>query len=95
MSTIELKQNPKLVQQQKLYLTQEQQLFLRLIQMSSLELKEYVEEQLVENPALEEDLEKKPKDDAETENDSGEDLNFDSYNFDNDNSIPFTNKKLH
>ena len=58
MSAIELKQNPRLVQQQKLYLTQEQQLFLRLIQMTSLELKEYFEEQLVENPVLEEDLER-------------------------------------
>lgn len=94
MSAIELKQNTKLVQQQKLYLTQEQQLFLRLIQMSSLELKEYVEEQLVENPVLEEDLEKKPKDDAQTDNDSSEDLNFDSYKFDTDNSIPFTNKNF-
>ncbi|NIP37535.1 MAG: RNA polymerase factor sigma-54 [Candidatus Dadabacteria bacterium] len=95
MSTIELKQNPKLVQQQKLYLTQEQQLFLRLIQMSSLELREYVEEQLEENPALEEDLEKKPKEDSQSENENSEDLNFDSYKFDAENSIPFTNKTFH
>jgi len=90
MSSIELKQNPKLVQQQKLYLTQEQQLFLRLIQMSSLELKEYVDEQLVENPVLEEDFEKTPKDDAEK--DKSEELNFDNYDFESGGSVPFTNK---
>lgn len=93
MSFIELKQIPILVQQQKLYLTQEQQLFLRLIQMTSLELKEYVEEQLIENPALEEDLEKKTKDD--TEKDNNEDIKLDSYGFDTGNYIPFTNKTYH
>ncbi|NIP30611.1 MAG: RNA polymerase factor sigma-54 [Candidatus Dadabacteria bacterium] len=93
MSSIELKQNPKLVQQQKLYLTQEQQLFLRLIQMSSLELKEYVEEQLAENPVLEEDLEKKTPEDSEDE--KNDDIDLNSYIFDGDNSIPFTSKTFH
>lgn len=59
MDSLHLKQVPKLVQQQRLILNQEQQLFLKLIQMNSLELKEYVEEQLVDNPILEEDQETK------------------------------------
>jgi RNA polymerase sigma-54 factor len=42
------------IQQQSLILTQELQLFLKLIQMTTLELKEYLEEQLIENPILEE-----------------------------------------
>jgi len=40
--------------QQRLVLTQELQLFLKLIQMTTLELKDYLEEQLIENPTLEE-----------------------------------------
>ena len=64
MSSIDLKSTPKLLQQQRLILTQELQLFLKLIQMTTLELKEYLEEQLVENPVLEEKIEeeKDPKD---------------------------------
>lgn len=42
------------VLQQRLILTQELQLFLKLIQMTTLELKDYLEEQLIENPTLEE-----------------------------------------
>jgi len=42
------------VLQQRLVLTQELQLFLKLIQMTTLELKDYLEEQLIENPILEE-----------------------------------------
>jgi RNA polymerase sigma-54 factor len=53
MSSVEIKATPKLVQQQRLILTQELQLFLKLIQMTTLELKEYIEQQLVENPVLE------------------------------------------
>ncbi len=64
MSGISLKQSPKLVQQQKLILTQELQLFLKLIQMNTLELKDYLEEQLLENPTLEESQEKS-EDDSE------------------------------
>ena len=54
MSKLNLTTAPRLVQQQKLILTQELQLFLKLIQMNTLELKDYLEEQLVENPTLEE-----------------------------------------
>ncbi len=54
MNKLNLTIAPKLVQQQKLILTQELQLFLKLIQMNTLELKEYLDEQLVENPTLEE-----------------------------------------
>ncbi|MGI9534887.1 MAG: hypothetical protein ACR2NW_08040 [Thermodesulfobacteriota bacterium] len=54
MSKLNLTQAPKLVQQQRLILTQELQLFLKLIQMNTLELKDYLEEQLIENPTLEE-----------------------------------------
>lgn len=54
MSSIELKTTPRLLQQQRLILTQDLQLFLKLIQMTTIELSEYLEEQLLENPALEE-----------------------------------------
>lgn len=43
-----------LVQKQSLVLTQDLQLFLKLIQMNTLELKEYLEQELIENPTLEE-----------------------------------------
>ncbi|HML95882.1 MAG TPA: RNA polymerase factor sigma-54 [Thermodesulfobacteriota bacterium] len=56
------------VLQQRLILTQELQLFLKLIQMTTLELKDYLEEQLIENPTLEENDEPSDK----TESDSGE-----------------------
>ena len=56
------------VLQQRLILTQELQLFLKLIQMTTLELKDYLEEQLIENPTLEENEEPAEK----TESDSGE-----------------------
>jgi RNA polymerase sigma-54 factor len=49
------------VLQQRLILTQELQLFLKLIQMTTLELKDYLEEQLIENPTLEEAEEPKEK----------------------------------
>ncbi len=41
---------------QKFILTQHLKLFLNLVQMTTVELREYIEEQLIENPALEEDL---------------------------------------
>lgn len=56
------------VLQQRLILTQELQLFLKLIQMTTLELKDYLEEQLVENPTLEEAEETAEK----SETDAGE-----------------------
>ena len=57
------------VLQQRLILTQELQLFLKLIQMTTLELKDYLEEQLVENPTLEEaeDTAEKSENDAPDE----------------------------
>ena len=54
MSTLYQKLIPNLVQKNTLILTQDLQLFLKLIQMNTLELKEYLEEQLIENPTLEE-----------------------------------------
>ncbi len=54
------------VLQQRLILTQELQLFLKLIQMTTLELKDYLEEQLLENPTLEETQETDDKKDADT-----------------------------
>ena len=51
-----LAQSPNVVQKQKLILTQHLKLFLSLVQMNTVELREYLEEQLTENPALEEDL---------------------------------------
>lgn len=67
MTSIELKTTPKLVQQQRLILTQDLQLFLRLIQMTTVELSEYLEEQLVENPALEELPETTEKNETDSE----------------------------
>ncbi|HEY7535646.1 MAG TPA: hypothetical protein VH878_06835, partial [Thermodesulfobacteriota bacterium] len=58
MKSIDTKTAPRLVQEQRLILTQELQLFLKLIQMTTLELREYIEEQLIENPLLEEAEEK-------------------------------------
>lgn len=62
------------VLQQRLILTQELQLFLKLIQMTTLELKDYLEDQLLENPILEETQESKEK----TEDGSSEDIDFSS-----------------
>ena len=77
MSKVNLTVGPKLVQQQKLILTQELQLFLKLIQMNTLELREYLDEQLVENPTLEETEEKeKPE---ETEDNNLEDIDLSSF----------------
>ncbi|MGQ0793509.1 MAG: RNA polymerase factor sigma-54 [Deltaproteobacteria bacterium] len=57
MSSIGVKNSQQLVQHQKLVLTQDLQLFLRLIQMTALDLKDYLEEQLEQNPVLEEETE--------------------------------------
>ena len=71
MSGFGLSQTPNAVQKQKLILTQHLRLFLSLIQMNTVELREYLEEQLIENPALEED----PNSSSETEKeDPGESL---------------------
>ena len=71
MGGIGLAQTPNVVQKQKLILTQHLRLFLSLVQMNTVELREYLEEQLIENPALEED----PDSSAETEKeDLGESL---------------------
>jgi RNA polymerase sigma-54 factor len=68
MSSIELKTTPRLLQQQRLILTQDLQLFLKLIQMTTIELSEYLEEQLLENPALEEAQEMRDKSETGPEN---------------------------
>ena len=60
------------VLQQRLILTQELQLFLKLIQMNTLELKDYLEEQLIENPTLEESEDAKEK----TEESSNEEFDL-------------------
>lgn len=53
MASIGPKLTQTLTQKQSLILTQDLQLFLKLIQMNTLELKEYLDEQLIENPTLE------------------------------------------
>ena len=58
--------------QQRLVLTQELQLFLKLIQMTTLELKDYLEEQLIENPTLEESQDQTEK----NEDSSNEEIDF-------------------
>ncbi|MBI4228434.1 MAG: RNA polymerase factor sigma-54, partial [Deltaproteobacteria bacterium] len=55
-----------------LILTQDLQLFLKLIQMTTIELSDYLEEQLIENPALEE---------VQEINDKGETLSENEVNF--------------
>lgn len=75
MSKINLTTSPRLVQQQKLILTQELQLFLKMIQMTTLELKKYLEEQLVENPTLEEN---QPKE-LDENSDSEDEIDLSSY----------------
>ncbi|MEM7007992.1 MAG: RNA polymerase factor sigma-54 [Thermodesulfobacteriota bacterium] len=60
------------VLQQRLILTQDLQLFLKLIQMNTLELKDYLEEQLIENPTLEESQEPNEK----TQEDSKEEFDL-------------------
>lgn len=55
MSGFGLSQTPDAVQKQKLVLTQHLRLFLSLVQMNTVDLRQYLEEQLAENPALEED----------------------------------------
>jgi len=69
----------KQVLQQRLILTQELQLFLKLIQMTTLELNDYLEEQLIENPTLEESQEE-----PESKDDSSEDDTFDLNDLGND-----------
>ena len=75
--SINLSQNTsqRQVLQQRLVLTQELQLFLKLIQMTTLELKDYLEEQLIENPALEESENTKEK----TEDSSSEEFDLSSF----------------
>ena len=75
------------VLQQRLILTQELQLFLKLIQMTTLELKDYLEEQLIENPTLEETEETKEKSESSTE-EAGIDFSMtgDTRLFGNENS---------
>lgn len=51
--------NLQLHQEQKLIMTQEMQLAVKMLQLTSFELKEYIEEQLVENPLLEAESEDK------------------------------------
>jgi RNA polymerase sigma-54 factor len=74
------------VLQQRLILTQELQLFLKLIQMTTLELKDYLEEQLIENPTLEE-TEEPPEKNENGSTEEGMDLgiNGDTRLFGNDN----------
>jgi RNA polymerase sigma-54 factor len=72
MKPVDTKAAPRLIQEQRLILTQELQLFLKLIQMTTLELKEYLEQELAENPVLEEEIEEKDTEDS----DPKEDFNF-------------------
>ena len=77
------------VLQQRLILTQELQLFLKLIQMNILELKDYLEEQLIENPTLEESQETNEK----TEDSSNEEIDLSNIGDDRifgnqDNDVP-------
>ncbi|MCZ6685382.1 MAG: RNA polymerase factor sigma-54 [Candidatus Dadabacteria bacterium] len=72
--SINLSQTPsqRQILQQRLVLTQELQLFLKLIQMTTLELKDYLEEQLIENPTLEESQDQTEK----NEDSSNEEIDF-------------------
>ena len=77
------------VLQQRLILTQDLQLFLKLIQMNTLELKDYLEEQLIENPTLEESQET----DEKTDDSSNEEFDLSNIGDDRifgnqDNDVP-------
>ena len=67
----------KQVLQQLLILTQELQLFWKLIHMTTVELKDYLEEQLIENPVLEES--DAPDEGKEEDSSSDEEFNFDDF----------------
>jgi len=62
MTLVDLRTSVRLLQQQRLILTQDLQLFLKLIHMTTIELSEYLDQQLIENPALEEEA-RDPDDD--------------------------------
>ena len=66
MNGVGLSQAPNVAQRQKLILTRELRLFLSLVQMNTVEIRQYLEGQLIENPALEEDR------DSPSEADPGE-----------------------
>ena len=59
--------NLNLIQEQKLIMTQEMQLSIKLLQMSNFELQEYVDKQLQENPVLEETVKVTDKNNYENE----------------------------
>ena len=70
MSGFGLSQTPNAAQKQKFILTQHLRLFLNLVQMNTIELREYLEEQLIENPALEEDPDSPPETEKEDQGES-------------------------
>ena len=74
MSRIIQQPATRLEQKQSLILTQELQLFLRLIQMTTLELKEYLEEQLLENPTLEEEEDEKSEEEIHPDESKDEEI---------------------
>ena len=61
---MEMNFNLNLTQEQKLIMTQQMQLSIKLLQMSTNDLREYIEKEFLENPVLEvqyESLENKTK----------------------------------
>ena len=77
MSKLSLTTTQGLLQQQRPILTQDLQLFAKLIQMNTLELNNYLEEQLVENPVLEKSNE--TENDNEKDENKLEDIELNSY----------------
>ncbi|TDT50743.1 RNA polymerase factor sigma-54 [Fonticella tunisiensis] len=73
--------NLNLQQQQKLIMTQELQLAVKILQLTSFELREYIQEQLIENPMLEAVEKENPEQENKNDDDKVEYL-IDLYNDD-------------
>lgn len=69
-----------LSQQQKLVMTQQMQMSIKMLQMSSIELNEYVERELEENPLLEKEyVEKSEENSINKENDFNDKIDYDKF----------------
>ncbi|WP_207640750.1 RNA polymerase factor sigma-54 [Clostridium hydrogeniformans] len=85
-----------LTQEQKLIMTQQMQLSVKLLQMSGMELQEFIDKEVQENPVLEAKYEEKDLNDKIDYKDLIKYLEFDNYgsqslgSYDNDEVSPFT-----
>lgn len=69
-----------LSQQQKLVMTQQMQMSIKMLQMSSIELNEYVEKEMEENPLLEKEYNEKSQESlTKKENDFNDKIDYDKF----------------